>query len=314
MKNKFLRSTFAGATALAFLASGVSAQQIYWTNDAGHSDNFEQGSIWTMSVGGTATEIISGLNRPIGVAVGNGTLYWAEDGVDADTSRIARSNLDGSGISTVFDGQTTGFTNAQKIAVRGGTLYWSDFGAGIMSGGTDGTGFQVHGGLAGAYTAIDIHDGGDHIFYGEPSGDIGLYRMDLDGANDQLVHQPMAEANWRFNTLAVDQATGQIYYGDAGENAIKRRDHGGGNEVTIATDAMNVHGITMFDGEIYWAGRDGVIGRVAAEPGSTSEILADDLPTDTMFGIAVIPEPSTYALIFGGVIGLLVMLRRRFRK
>lgn len=306
----------------AFLTTSASAQQIFWADDGGHG-NPETGSIWTMTVGGSGpTELYSGLNRPLGVAIdaANGHLYWPEDGVNAGTSRIARANMDGSGgITNVFDEATHGFTNAQAVALRGSTLYWTDFFGGVKTGQTNGTGYTTYAAGAPNLTAIDIHDAGNHIFYGQPNGGTegrGLYRMNLDGTGDQLVHAPMAEADWRFNTLAVDQATGQIYYGDTGENAIKRRDHDGSNVETITTDATAVFGITFFDDQIYWSGRGaggGILGRVDTAPGSTSEILAADLPTTTNFGLAVIPEPGTYALLFGLGIGALVLVRRRFQ-
>lgn len=263
--------------------------------------------------GGGAQQLIGGLHRPLGVTVHDGQLYWAEDGHDANTSRIGRSNLDGSGVTTIFDGPTQGFTNAQMIAINPNTnqIYWTDYFSGVIRGNTDGTGYQVLGGGGDQFTAIDLHLGGDHVFYGDPTNNGMLHRMNLDGTGDQLVAGPLAADNWRFNSLVVDEATGQIYFSDTGENNIKRVEHDGTGLTTIASDLTSPFGISLLDDQLYWVG-GGNLGRVGID-GTGAEILAPGIDP-TAFGVTVIPEPGTYALLFGLGAGALILIRRRFRK
>lgn len=302
-KKKILLALGLGA---ALSTTGAWAQ-VFWTDDAGHAASaVEAGSIWRMNLDGSnPTELISNLSRPIGIVVdeANGQIYWAEDGVSAagEPSRIRRANLDGTGIEILFEETSDGFTNAQDIVLVGDTLYWTDFFQGVMSGNKDGTGSPtVLGGSPPNYTAIGYDNASNHLFYGEPNNSIGLYRMAPDGQNDQWVYSPMVALDWSFNTLAIDSEKGYIYYGDVNVNTIRRRDIDGTNEVVIATDATQVHGLKLVGDDLYWAGRPGVIGKVSIEPGSTSEVLATGLPTTTVFGIAVIPGSEGFATWIDG--------------
>lgn len=288
---------FPVAGAAALMTTGLSAQ-IFWTNDKGFSeDAVEAGSIWRMELDGTKPrEIVGGLNRPIGVAVDaeNGFIYWSEDGLGAfgQPSRIRRAKLDGSESTILFDGSEHGFVNAQMIILVGDTLYWTTFAGGVMSGNKDGSGTPVTlGGGAGSainYTAIGFDETGNHIYYGEPNGSRGLYRMNSNGEDDQLIHSPMAPLDWSFNVMAIDSQNGYIYFADMQDNSIRRRNLDGTNEQIIATDAASPYGLALAEDEIYWTGRGGTLGKVSVEPGSTSTILATELPTIEMFGIAVI--------------------------
>ncbi len=282
----------------AFFSSSLSAQ-IFWTNDRGFgAAAVEVGGIWRMELDGeNPREIVSGLNRPIGLVVDEveGRIYWSEDGVPANghPSRIRSAKLDGSDVKILYDGDLDGFLNAQMIAIEGDSVYWTTFAEGIFSGKKDGSGSPVRlGGGAGAeinLTAIGIDEVAGRIYYGQPNAAVGFYRMDLNGENDQLILNGMVGAAWSFNTLVVDGENGFVYYADAAGNAIRRRNLDGTNEETIAADAQNPYGLTLAGDQIYWGGRAGVIGKVSVEPGSVSEIVASGLPTTEVFGIAVIP-------------------------
>lgn len=304
----------AATAALAIMAPAADAQQVFWASSGGFG-NPGGGAIFTtdLSGGGGVQQVVGGLHRPLGVTVHGGQLYWAEDGHDANTSRIARSNLDGSGVTTIFDGSTSGFTNAQMIAINSGTnqIYWTDYFDGVIRGNIDGTGYQELGGGGTQYTALDLHFGGGHVFYGDPTNNGVIHRMNLDGTGDQQVAGPLTANNWDFNSLVVDQATGDLYFSDAGANSIKRLNHDGGAETTIASGLTAPFGIALHDGQIYWVGGS-KLGRVGMD-GSNSEILASGI-SDTAFGVTVIPEPGTYALLFGIFALAAVAVRRRLRK
>lgn len=309
--NTYLKTTGALVLAIASaacLASTASAQQIFWSNTGGFG-NPGGGSIWTLDLdgGGGAQQVVGGLHRPIGVAVHNGSLYWAEDGHDAATSRIARSNLDGSGVQTVFSGVSNGFTNAQKMVIDpSGQIYFSDYFLGVITGNTAGAGYQVIGGSHDQYTSIDLNLGEGKIYYGDPTNNGMLNRMNLDGSVDEYVAGPLTAGNWEFNSHVIDQATGDLYYSDTAAHTITRLGDG-----TVASGLTSPFGIALLDDYLYWVG-GGNLGRVGVD-GLNDEILATGLD-GTAFGVAVIPEPGAYAVAFGLMAGLLVLVRRRMRK
>lgn len=75
--------------ALLVLAPHARANFVYWTNDAPGN------SIGRAKINGTGLNdsFITGLNRPIGVAVDSRYIYWA----DWNANQIGRANLDGTG-------------------------------------------------------------------------------------------------------------------------------------------------------------------------------------------------------------------------
>lgn len=302
-----LLACLAGA---ALFTTGASAQQIFWTNHGGFGDAaVNQGSIWAMEVGGTASSLITGLNRPLGLAVTSDSIYFAEDGTPGNASRIARYDRSSGVITTLFDG----FNNAQGLVLNDGTLRWTTFFDGLMSGAVAGGAHTAHGNAAGSpnLTGIDYHSGTNTVYYGQPNGDRGLYSW--NGTDHTLVANGMVTNDWSFNDLVIDEIGGWLYYTDVDQNTIWRSGLDGSGAAALATDATAVHGLAMYGNDLYWVGRDH-IGRVDPTAlGGTSEILASGF-SGTGFHIAVIPEPSTYALLFGLAMGAMVLVRRRLRK
>lgn len=304
---KKTRAILLAATGAAFLAHSASAQQIFWANTGGFG-NPGGGSIWTLDVGaGTGPQqIVSGLHRPIGVTVYNGSLYWAEDGHDSATSRIGTSNLDGSSDRTVFSGVDHSFTNAQKLVIDStGQIFWTDYVLGVNTGNVNGTGYRVLGGGGSAYTSIDLDRSTGQVYYGDPTNNGMLYRMNSDETHENVAG-PLTAGNWEFNSHVIDQVTGDLYYSDTAAHTINRL----GDGTPVVSGLTSPFGIALLDDYFYWVG-GGNLGRVGVD-GLNAEILASGID-GTAFGVTVIPEPGTYAAIFGLFAGLLVLIRRRFR-
>lgn len=95
--------------------------------------------------GSNPRTIVSGLSRPIGMAIdaANGHIYWAEDGA----GRIARGNLDGTEVTTILSDRGDAenpdpVANPQGIALLDGRIYWSEYSNGLYSANLDGSDVQ----------------------------------------------------------------------------------------------------------------------------------------------------------------------------
>ena len=101
------------------LALDVAAGKVYWTESSGNirRANFD---------GSIIENVATGLSNPTGIAVDStaGKLYW----VDTGTSKIQRSNLDGSNPEDLV---TTGLVSPAGLGIDApaGKMYWTDSGA-----------------------------------------------------------------------------------------------------------------------------------------------------------------------------------------
>jgi hypothetical protein len=102
----------AAFVAWLMLLSRSEGQYVYWASD---------GAINRAPLEGGATQtIVSGLSEPHGVAIDpvQGKVYWAEFGI----SRLARANLDGSGVETFLERDTPSQLTLDPYDRR---LFWS---------------------------------------------------------------------------------------------------------------------------------------------------------------------------------------------
>jgi Low-density lipoprotein receptor repeat class B len=101
--------------ALLLLPPHAHGNFVYWTNDTPGN------SIGRAKINGTGLNdnFITGLNRPIGVAVDSKYIYWA----DWNANRIGRANLDGTSVNLNF---ITG-VHPEGIAVTGNSgIFWGN--------------------------------------------------------------------------------------------------------------------------------------------------------------------------------------------
>jgi hypothetical protein len=296
MKARFkfvCRTLLAAALMIGLGIAPASAQHIFWSDTGGFVAG--QGTIWTAALDGSGKNAIAtGLSRPIGIGLdpGRGHVYWAEDGFQAAPSLIVRANLDGTEPVTLFSQGEDGFTNAQMLGLdlRRGHVYWTDFILGVIRGNLDGTGYQVIGGSASRYTALALDLVNDHIYYGDPTGNGVLYRMDLNGGNDIFIAGNIAALDWRFNAIAVDGVNGLLYYTDTGTHEIKRMNTNGSNHGPLLTDpGLAPFGIALGpENKIYWVGGGRRLGVANVDGSGATLNLVEIGPTP--FGITVMPE------------------------
>lgn len=118
-----------GGTASNGVALHPTNGQVYWTF-GGVTANI--GEIRQASVlGGAATTVVGGLASVFDVAVDamNGFIYWTEPGAD----RIARANLNGTGVTTLVSGANAANARGLALDVTGNRLYWINDNVGATS-------------------------------------------------------------------------------------------------------------------------------------------------------------------------------------
>jgi hypothetical protein len=197
------------------------------------------------------------------------------------------------------------FTNAQMIELdlENGHVYWTDYFKGVIRGNLDGTGYTVLGGSSEAaqavqFTALALDRSRGHIYYGDPTQNGRLFRMDMDGGNKIEIARDLAGAGWWFNSIALDIRNGHIYYTDAGTHQVKRMNLDGSEQTVLLTDpGLNPFGIAFGPNNMmYWVGGTGMrLGKANIDGVSEVNLYLVGTDTTTGFGIAVAYSPAVPA-------------------
>lgn len=145
------------------------------------------------------------------------------------------------------------------------------------------------------------------MYWGEAGSTQSIFRSNLDGSS---VESLVTSANPNF--LAIDTLANKVYWTNVAANTIMRANLDGSSSETVYSVGLSVEGIAVdpHNQYIYYAeSSTGTINRTGYNPTPGSAI--------TLFSglsapheITLIPEPSTYALLFGGIAFAAVLARR----
>lgn len=297
-------------------------REIFWSETGGFGGP-NLGSVYSAAFDGSdKVAIVTGLNRPIGLAldIKNGHIYWAEDGFGTtDNSRIVRANFDGSNPTPLFIGRKVGgaadeFSNAQILALDlvNKHVYWTDYFKGVVRGNLDGTGYTLLGGSnetaqAVQYTALALDTKNGHIYYGDPTQNGRLFRMNMDGGNKIEIARDLATDSWWFNDISLDVRHGHIYYTDAGTHQIKRMNMDGSDQTVLLTDpGLNPFGVALGPNQkMFWIGGTGMrLGSANIDGVSDVNLNLASADTTTGFDIAAVYVPVVPADVLITEIGV----------
>ena len=219
-----------------------------------------------------------------------GKMYW----VDRWTSKIQRSNLDG---SEVEDLVTTGLEEPTDLALdlEGGRMYWSDRLTGkIQRANLDGS--EIEDLVTDTYgiwsLALDLAR--DRMYWTKASHTgRKIQRAHLDGSG---VEDLISTGLFQVAGLALDLAGGKMYWTDYGAKRIQRANLDGSRvEDLVTTGVEGPWGLALdlTQGKMYWADwiRDTI--QRANLDGSQVEVLLrrQDNPASL---VLVIPEKKMY--------------------
>ncbi len=286
----FLGRTF---FCLAFVTTLNAQSFIYWVNLTANSIQRSEFD------GSNITTVVSGLSNPRNIFYDSisDKIYWTDRG----TSKIQRSNIDGSNIEDVVTGIGSGL---RQLAVDNANnhVYWIQDSTGIIDSGIwranlDGTNiasFDTGIGLFNAQgLALDVS--GQFVY----SSNDGLNTI----GRRTFASGPLSTI-FSVNTNSVQDlalnSDGSILFWADGGGTINSGATLGLTQNQLISGLTNPSGIDVSSSYIFVGDISaGTVSRFDID-GSNQIILASGL--GSVGGIAVVvPEPSTYALIAGGI-------------
>jgi hypothetical protein len=234
-----------GAAAQSGRSSALTAH-LYWTANLGGG----LGTIGEANLNGTdAKTIISGQKLPLGVAVGNGHLYWA----NAQSGTIVEANVNGTGATTIATGQDS----ERNVAVGGLHLYWTDYGrateprpghfhfhAGtVVEANLNGTDARTI--ATGQHNPWGVAVGVGHLYWSDDHAGT-ITEANLDGTDAKTI----ATGQSLPTGVAVDRS--HLYWADFRSGKIVEANLNGTGAKTIAKNQEYPHGIAVGGGHLYW--------------------------------------------------------------
>ncbi len=209
-------------------------------------------------------------------------VYWTEwNSYNADESRIARANLDGSGEETLFSGFVDG-VGVKDLAIDqdAGKLYFANRSVGLIErANLDGSGRETVVTDANAI-GLAIDTVGGKLYWADYTySDPTIRRADLDGANEQELHS--CNQGCSLEGIVLDPANGFIYWAERMTQNIYRGYMDGGWHARILHCADGIghpHGLVLHGGRLYWGTDDALMS--ATELGDDVQTVIGDLPGD----------------------------------
>ncbi|GAB4273484.1 MAG: hypothetical protein Tsb0018_05370 [Opitutales bacterium] len=295
-------------TGLFLATTGLVAQPfLYWTDRSG-------GLIQRSDLDGSnVTTIVSGIATPEAMTYDsvNNKIYWLERG----TGSISRADIDGSNIESVISSLGSGLRNI-AVDPTNSHVYWAIDSAGpsqvIRRANYDGTGTTtILSGLNDPQSiALDVPN---NFLYYSDEGSNAIFRSTLAGAGLTSIFS--TNTNDPERVVLNDSGTFAYWVdGNAGggTNSIYRGDLSDFSQTTLVTGLINPSDIAVTDSTIYISSF--FAGQILSAPiggGSTTTLVTG---LGQLRSVTVIPEPSTYALIFSTGVFIAVFYLRCRRK
>ena len=294
---------------LVFLATGLFAQQtyLYWTDRTG-------GLVQRSDIDGSnVTTIVSGISTPEAMTYDsvNNKIYWLERG----TGTIFRADIDGSNSETVISSLGAGLRNL-AVDPTNSDIYWAIDSDGpsqvIRRANYDGTGTTtILSGLTDPQSiALDVPN---NFLYYSDEGANRIARSTLAGTGLTTIYS----TNTNDPERVVLNAAGTFAYwldGNAGggTNSVYSGDLSDFSQTTLVTGLSSPSDIAVTDSTIYISNFNGQILSASIAGGGTTTLVTG---LGQLRSVTVVPEPSTYALIFGaGAFVAVIYLRYRKRE
>ncbi len=230
--------------------------------------------------------LVAGLFTSVGpVQASTGAkVYWTDaDDLGTATSKVSRSNLDGSTVEPLV---TPAAPNPRFIALdpAGGKMYWTDTGS-IRRANLDGTGvedsFIVD--LPGP-VGIALDAGAQHVYWTD-SATSAIHRANLDGTGMTTILTVISPGKPRG--LVLDAAGGKLYWTETGTRRVRRANlDGSAVEDLVFGAGLFPQGIALdaAGGKVYWADF-GRIRRANLDGSGVEDVVA--MPLANPIGIAV---------------------------
>ncbi|GMT49649.1 MAG: hypothetical protein IEMM0008_1188 [bacterium] len=229
---------------------------LYWTNSTALTLN-------KSTINGAGSQTILDRTAALGtgpsvngiaVCPSIGKIYWTETDNGAYITFLKRSNLDGSGIETLYTGSISSpFFTGIAVDVPGGKVYWAESTSlGILVANLDGTSSSVLPTGVGTVNDVALDAKAGKMYFTDGNGG-AIMQANLDGTGS--VALPLAT-----NTpiaIALDLDGGKVYWTSNGSsNQVSRANLDGSGTVDVleSSGSITFLGIALDSqaGKVYW--------------------------------------------------------------
>jgi len=316
MNKTLLTPTMCALAAASFLTVHTADAQVFWTSAGGadisraNLDGTSAGTIFSRG------ELFTG--NIIDVAATTSHVYFTVNA--AGGGGVYRIDHSGGGFQPIATGEFAGGLQFLRVDPAAGMVYFSDWTAGLFSAPMAGGAATALGVPAASNTGIALGGPNQLLSVAASAGNRNIYSTDLSGPTISSLGEYAATSNQSYG-LAYNPATNLAYVTTVNHGNLSVFNLGDNSSTQLLANGSIPRALGM---DLNPEGTHLYIvsqthGNNTGTPGIWTYNLASQelelfLATDASFGVSVIPEPSTYALILGlGVAGLLIV-RRRMRR
>lgn len=288
--------------AVFFISSSVIAD-VYWTEVTSYGGSGFARRASDLSFGDAVTFSSStSMYTEIARDAGRGKLYWGGVG------KILRSNMDGSDIET-FDSSFTSLVDGIAIDSELGMIYWTGTDGKIRRKAQNGTTTEVLYDAGIRLPGLAIDNVSNRLFWSVDNG--GIYTSDLDGNGVTY----LVDGGTEPLGVAYNSNEDTIYWADYQAQQIKRCDSDG-TGLEIVHTSSNGHPIELCFSddlsELYWTEwYDNTLNKMNLS-NEQSEVVQSF--SNSPWGIAVVPEPNSVALLLVGTATILAYRKKKTSK
>ena len=251
--------------------------------------------------GGNVTDLTPTLTNPWGVAYDGTYVYFSED----SAGKIWRMDPDGGNRTQII----SGLSMPRDLAVTASYLYWVNISGGIFRSNLDGSGVTTLTTVSGSPFLQGITATDNYLYFTNATAHT-IQRANLDGSGVTT----LASAGGNI-PYGIDATDSYLYWVNLTGQQLQRSNLDGTGVTTLisAFDMVGApSGIFIADASIYFTQQYHGVYRADLDGTDITQLVTGSSDYRFIDGaVAAVPEPSTFALLAGGLtLGL--ALRRRF--
>ena len=251
--------------------------------------------------GGNVTDLTPTLTNPWGIAYNGTHVYFSED----SAGKIWRMDPDGNNRTEIANG----LSMPRDLAVTATHLYWVNISGGVFRSNLDGTGVTTLTTVGGSPFLQGLDVTANYIYWTNATAHT-IQRSNLDGTG--VTTLAAAGGNIPYGIDATDS---HLYWVNLTGKQLQRSNLDGTGVTTLIESFDMVgapSGIFVADAAIYFTQQYHGVYRADLDGTDITQLVTGSSDYRFIAGaVSAIPEPSTYALLAGGLALGLAAWRRR---